>query len=159
MVPDSSVSQFPTVRDTYDSLMKLQGDIRNRSHVMIPRASHNALRDLLSFHKLWSDHNKIRLRKCIALGDIRIRLDVLSTNISHIYDRVGASELAAKKSVLKTSNHFKTVNAAVNLGEDQRTKFIDSEQKLISARDSMADSCAAKCSISGNLLWSRTNVH
>ncbi|KAK5945330.1 hypothetical protein PMZ80_002534 [Knufia obscura] len=149
---DTAIVRSTIPRGSHVSLMRLNNGLDSHSETIIPKGDHDALLELLSLFKYSSEHHKTRKQKLTTLDDMQHRLNILQIDVNNAQHRVSNSSLETKKGMMKTlERHSEVLEAARKRAEDQRAKFLRSEQKLTDIRDAMIDSIALERGVTARL--------
>lgn len=118
---EKETKQASVQRTAGKTEVKLKNDPRHRSYVKIPKATYDALTELVSFYKHFSEHDKTRQNTFASMDARQRRLGVLHTDLSDAYERVEGSHLTAKQGMLEAvDHHVEVVDAAKRLVKQQR---------------------------------------
>jgi len=144
--PQENESKRASVQKAVDKIPVKPGiDSDNSSHIKIPKATYDALMELVSFYKHFSEHDKTRHEVVASLDATQRRLRILHADLSVVSERVEGSHLSTKSDMLEAINHhFEVVDTATELAKQQLNDFLDAEQRLAAARDVMTDSLARR---------------
>lgn len=144
--PQENEFRQASVQEAVDKTpVKPEIDSDNSSHIKIPKATYDALMELVSFYKHFSEHDKTRHKVFASLDATQRRLSILHADLSDVFERVEDSHLSTKSNMLEAiDHHLEVVDAATELAKQQYDDFIHAEQRLTAARDVMTNSLARR---------------
>ena len=110
---EKEIKQASVQRTAGKTEAQLKNDLGHCSHVKVPKATYDALNELVSFYKYFSEHDKNRHNVFASMDAVERRLEALHTDLSDVYERVEGSHLTARHGMLEAvDHHVQVVNAA-----------------------------------------------